>query len=47
MLAHLNLYKDLRHLVHMDHNIIDDRQWRVSKIDAFGSNLAFVLHKYL
>lgn len=47
MLAHLNLYRELKHLVHMDQTIKEDRKWKVSKIDAFGSNIAFVLHRYL
>lgn len=45
MLAHLNLYRELQHLVHMEQEIKEDRQWKVSKIDAFGTNIAFVLHK--
>lgn len=45
MLAHLNLYKELQHLVHMQEEIKENRKWKVSKIDAFGTNLAFVLHR--
>ncbi|XP_026481060.1 multiple inositol polyphosphate phosphatase 1-like [Ctenocephalides felis] len=39
LIAHLGLYKDAEHLTH---EIKPDRQWRVSKIDAFGSNIGFV-----
>lgn len=44
MLAHLGLYKDPKALtkVSFDSN---DHKWRVSKIDAFGTNLAFVLYR--
>lgn len=45
MLAHLNLYKELQHLVHVEQEVKENRSWKVSKIDAFGTNLAFVLHK--
>lgn len=44
LLAHLGLYKDQEPLKHT-HYSNNSHQWRVSKIDAFGSNLAFVLYK--
>jgi hypothetical protein len=41
-LAFLGLYKD-EHLTHKD--FLLDRKWRVSEIDAFASNLAFVRYE--
>lgn len=46
MLGLLGLYKDESELKHDNYFKMEDRQWRTSKIDAFGSNLAFVLYKY-
>lgn len=43
VLAHLGLYKDENPLTHDKLN--SSRLWRVSKIDAFGTNLAFVLFR--
>ncbi|XP_055842757.1 multiple inositol polyphosphate phosphatase 1 [Episyrphus balteatus] len=43
LLAHLGLYKDEQHLTHMDATI--PRHWRTSAIDAFASNLAFILYE--
>lgn len=40
LLAKLNLYKDDLPLVHTDFKY--DRKWRVSKIDAFASNIFFI-----
>lgn len=42
-LAHLGLYKDGEHLTHLDAN--KPRQWRTSAIDAFSSNIAFILYE--
>lgn len=47
MLGVLGLYKDDRELKHDNYNEMENRHWRTSKIDAFGSNLAFVLFKYI
>jgi len=47
MLGLLGLYKDEGELRHDNYYEMKNRQWRTSKIDAFGSNLAFVLYKYL
>lgn len=47
MLGLLGLYKDENELKHDNYYKMEKRQWRTSKIDAFGSNLAFVLYKYL
>lgn len=44
VLAHLGLYKDDERLKHT-HYSKNSHKWRVSKIDAFGSNIAFVLYK--
>lgn len=43
LLAHLGLYKDAKPLTFIMQN---DRHWKVSKIDAFGSNIAFVKYRY-
>lgn len=45
MLSHLGLYKDEKHLLASDYNSNNDRKWKVSQIDPFGTNLAFVLHE--
>ncbi|KAI4456534.1 multiple inositol polyphosphate phosphatase-related [Holotrichia oblita] len=45
MLSHLNLYKDDKSLWAADYDNNHNRKWRVSKIDTFGSNLAFILYK--
>lgn len=42
LLAHLGLYKDKTHLTHQDVDIV--RRWRTSAIDAFSSNIAFILY---
>ncbi|KAF5293597.1 hypothetical protein FQA39_LY03082 [Lamprigera yunnana] len=42
LLAHLGFYKDDQRLKHSHYNKYDHK-WRVSKIDAFGSNMALVL----
>lgn len=41
LLAHLGLYKDDFKLTANDFN--RERKWKVSEIDAFGSNLFFIL----
>ncbi|XP_046965316.1 multiple inositol polyphosphate phosphatase 1-like [Vanessa cardui] len=43
LLTHLKLYKPDSHL--RGDTIVEDRAWRVSDIDCFASNLAFVLYK--
>ncbi|XP_050545652.1 multiple inositol polyphosphate phosphatase 1-like isoform X2 [Daktulosphaira vitifoliae] len=45
MLGVLGLYKDNDNLRHDNFWEMENRQWRTSKIDAFGSNLIFVLFK--
>lgn len=46
LLAHLGLYKDENVLLHTNFNTMGSyRKWRVSQIDSFGSNLAFVLFR--
>ncbi|CAH1710080.1 unnamed protein product [Aphis gossypii] len=45
MLGVLGLYKDEHKLKHDNYFEMENRQWRTSKIDAFGSNIAFVLYK--
>lgn len=47
MLAHLGLYRDDFNLTHSDYDMADNRNWRVSRIDAFASNLVFVMYKYV
>lgn len=47
MLGLLRLYKDKSKLKHDNYFDMENRQWRTSKIDAFASNIAFVLYKYL
>ncbi len=43
-LAFLNLYRDLEPLTSDNYDRLKDaRLWRTSRIDAFGSNVAFVL----
>ncbi|XP_021914875.1 multiple inositol polyphosphate phosphatase 1-like isoform X2 [Zootermopsis nevadensis] len=47
MLAHLGLYKDENALLHSNFNTVGKyRKWRVSQIDSFGANLAFILFRY-
>lgn len=43
MLAHMGLYKDQEALRSTNYNKMTNRKWRTSLIDAFGTNLAFVL----
>ncbi|XP_063238428.1 multiple inositol polyphosphate phosphatase 1 [Bacillus rossius redtenbacheri] len=43
ILAHLGLYRDGRPPRHDNYRLMGERRWRVSHIDAFGTNLAFVL----
>ncbi|GLV32949.1 Multiple inositol polyphosphate phosphatase 2 [Carabus blaptoides fortunei] len=45
LLAHLGLYRDPVPLQHDNFSLHRDRQWRVSKIDAFASNIAAILYK--
>lgn len=47
MLAHLGLYRDEARLTHDSYDTmdVDQRAWRVSRIDAFASNLVFVMYK--
>lgn len=45
MLGLLGLFKDVENLRHDNYLEMENRQWRTSKIDAFGSNIAFVLYK--
>lgn len=47
MLAHLGLYRDEAHLTHATYDTADaeKRAWRVGRIDAFASNLVFVMYK--
>ncbi|CAH0564059.1 unnamed protein product [Brassicogethes aeneus] len=45
MLAHLGLYKDEKILIANDYEKNGNREWKVSHIDAFATNLAFILHK--
>nr|CAD7440358.1 unnamed protein product [Timema bartmani] len=45
MLSHLGLYKDNLTLLHDNYHMMEDRRWKVSNIDCFGSNLAFVLFR--
>jgi hypothetical protein len=48
MLAHLGLYKDKNTLLHSNFNTMGKyREWRVSQIDSFGTNLAFVLFRFV
>jgi hypothetical protein len=48
LLAHLGLYKDENALLHTNFNTMGRyRKWRVSQIDSFGSNLAFILFRCL
>jgi len=46
MLGLLGLYKDEHKLKHDNYFKMENRLWRTSKIDPFGSNIAFVLYKY-
>jgi hypothetical protein len=42
----LGLYRDASPLLAENFDVMkDDRKWRTSRIDAFGSNVAFVLKK--
>ncbi|XP_061402196.1 multiple inositol polyphosphate phosphatase 1-like [Musca vetustissima] len=43
LLAHLGLYKDPNPLTHQD--LGKQRKWRTSQIDAFATNVAFVLYE--
>ncbi|KYB25797.1 Multiple inositol polyphosphate phosphatase 1-like Protein [Tribolium castaneum] len=43
MLAHLELYKEEKHLLADDYDKNSDRNWKVSQIDSFGTNLIFIL----
>lgn len=43
VLSHLGLYQDEFQLQHDNYDEANDRLWKVSRIDPFGSNLAFVL----
>lgn len=45
MLAMLGLYRDAEPLDRHGFEAQRERSWRVSRIDAFGSNLAFVMYK--
>ncbi|KRT86210.1 Phosphatase [Oryctes borbonicus] len=45
MLSHLNLYKDDESLRAAGYDKNHNRKWRVSHIDTFGGNLAFILYK--
>lgn len=45
MLSYLNLYKDEMPLLSENFEQQTNRLWRVSKIDAFGTNIAFVLFR--
>lgn len=45
MIAHMGIHKTSKHLRHDEYDSNVDREWRVSKIDPFGTNLAFVLHQ--
>nr|CAD7408225.1 unnamed protein product [Timema poppensis] len=45
MLSHLGLYKDNLTLLHDNYHMMEDRRWKVSNIDCFGSNLAFILFR--
>lgn len=48
MLAHLGLYKDENALLHSNFDTLGKyRKWRVSQIDSFGANLAFVLFRFV
>ena len=45
-LAFLGLYRDKEALTSDNYDRLkDDRLWRTSRIDAFGSNVAFVLKR--
>ncbi|XP_066997852.2 multiple inositol polyphosphate phosphatase 1 isoform X2 [Anabrus simplex] len=45
MLSRLGLYKDRGGLTHDRYHSLHSRLWKVSNIDIFGSNLAFVLSR--
>lgn len=45
LLAHLGLYRDDFQLA--AHTFERERKWQVSEIDAFASNVAFVLFEYV
>ncbi|XP_067009496.2 multiple inositol polyphosphate phosphatase 1-like [Anabrus simplex] len=45
ILSRLGLYKDTDMLKHSLYQSLHSRLWRVSKIDTFGTNLAFILYK--
>ena len=45
-MAFLDLYRDDAPLLADNFDVMkDDRKWRTSRIDAFGSNVAFVIKK--
>lgn len=43
LLAHIGLYKDNIPLKSSNYNALTNREWKTSQIDAFASNIAFVL----
>lgn len=45
LLGLLGLYKDEHKLKHDNYFKMENRHWKTSKIDPFGSNIAFVLYK--
>ncbi|XP_075221008.1 multiple inositol polyphosphate phosphatase 1-like isoform X2 [Lycorma delicatula] len=45
LLSFLGLYKDNDRLLSSNYAKLHDRKWKVSQIDSFGTNLAFVLYK--
>lgn len=45
LLSHLGLYHDQKQLLHTDYEKNANRKFLVSKIDPFGSNLAFASFK--
>uniref|UniRef100_A0A1B6E9P5 Multiple inositol polyphosphate phosphatase 1 n=3 Tax=Clastoptera arizonana TaxID=38151 RepID=A0A1B6E9P5_9HEMI len=45
VLSFLNLYNDNKKLTADNFRQNKDRKWRVSKIDVFGTNLAFILYR--
>nr|XP_022917214.1 multiple inositol polyphosphate phosphatase 1-like [Onthophagus taurus]XP_022917215.1 multiple inositol polyphosphate phosphatase 1-like [Onthophagus taurus] len=44
MLCHLGIYRDHNQLLANNFEENKNRQWKVSKIDPFGNNLAFILY---
>lgn len=45
LLAHLGLYKDTETLTADNFHKMNDRKWKTSLIDSFGTNLAFISFK--